>query len=965
MRFVTLLGLLLVAAVALQDGAPTARSVVRAATAAVEGDSVARMRGRWTRAAAATPPDRVALLGLATLARLTYDYRTADSLYARLLADSLADPAAVYAALGSGLAARTRGLQRAATGWFDRAWADAERSGDRAAQAEALIMIAATRARTAGPVVAESLFRRARQLTTGDAQLEALYHCGHAELLALSFQSAEGDAQRGAELATQAGDGRLAAGCYHYVAADRGRRGGFILAREAFERAASERRRLRDRAGLATTLQWRGFMLRSIGWIDDARRDLEEAVVEARASGNTSAEAWSLINLAFIALSIGDASGGARLADSAVTLFDAQGDRYALSLVQGVRGGIAATAGDHAAAQRMYLESQKSAEAVQDGASLVVVHTYLAHLAMRRRDWAEAKRELEEARIVAAKGGMTGRLEALWYHRGTLALHSGQLREAERELTGGLVRNESRGPDAQHDWEYFYRMRLAEVAAQRGNLRRAESLAVAGTEALDSWRATLSRREMRLLAFQVAEDQSDPDLGLATIIAALARGGLLDEAFSLAERLRARELLDHLARADGLAAGDEGRDTSRGPSRLAAHATRSEVAAALPDDHTALVEFVTGRGGEPTTVFVLTRNSLQARVVAPIDTVAPLIERFVSLLASGADPRGLARDLGSLLLDPALSTLPAGISRLVVVPDGALHRLPIEALSAPDGRVLLDHYAIGLAPSATVFTRLHHNRAERTGVRVLAVGDPDLPAHTESFTRGGPDFTTLARLPASRREARLVARFAPGSTLRLGGGASEAWLKHAALTDYRVLHFATHARADESNLAGTAIALAPGDGEDGLLGAGELGRLRTDADLVVLSACESGGGMVVRGEGIVGLAMPLFEAGARAIALTRWTISDQSTVSFIERFYLGLAAGENAADALRSAKLDAIRRGASPAEWAAFTVIGDPTIRVPLRTPSGRPALWAIALGVAVLATGLGLVRRARRGVRD
>jgi CHAT domain-containing protein len=306
--------------------------------------------------------------------------------------------------------------------------------------------------------------------------------------------------------------------------------------------------------------------------------------------------------------------------------------------------------------------------------------------------------------------------------------------------------------------------------------------------------------------------------------------------------------------------------------------------------------------------------------------------------------------LGAALLDAALADLPPSVTGLVIVPDGALHRVPFDALILRGGRHVVVSHATSIAPSATVAARLWRQRRTPTAGPVLALADP------EPVTAGPA--AGLPRLRASRREARLVARFAAGSTVRLGRDASETWLKHASLPQYRVLHFATHARADEASLSGTAIALTPGAGEDGLLGPGELGRLTLDADLVVLSSCRSGAGVVVRGEGIVGLAAPLIEAGARAVALTRWAIGDQETVGLIAAFYGALASGQTAGPALRTAKLAAITRGASPAVWAAFTIVGDPTVTVPLAAPRPRvPVYWWWIGGAAVVALLAGWAR--------
>ena len=209
----------------------------------------------------------------------------------------------------------------------------------------------------------------------------------------------------------------------------------------------------------------------------------------------------------------------------------------------------------------------------------------------------------------------------------------------------------------------------------------------------------------------------------------------------------------------------------------------------------------------------------------------------------------------------------------------------------------------------------------------------------------------------------MVARYAAGSTVRVGRQATESWLKRNELRPYRVLHFATHARADEATLAGSAISVTPGEGEDGLVGPGELGRLALNADLVVLSSCRSGAGVVVRGEGIVGLAAPLLEAGARAVALTRWSIGDRETVPLIAAFYAGLARGDPAATALRGAKLEAMARGARATTWAAFTIVGDPTVPVSLSEPrSALRWIWLVAAGVAAGVLSLWVWRR--RAVR-
>jgi CHAT domain-containing protein len=118
-----------------------------------------------------------------------------------------------------------------------------------------------------------------------------------------------------------------------------------------------------------------------------------------------------------------------------------------------------------------------------------------------------------------------------------------------------------------------------------------------------------------------------------------------------------------------------------------------------------------------------------------------------------------------------------------------------------------------------------------------------------------------------------------------------------------------------------------------------LAALQLKADLVVVSACRSAGGVLVGGEGVQGLTSPLLQAGARSLVATMWRIPDLGVVKFIDDFYAALARGLPVADAMRSAKLSALKAGEAPRIWAAFNAIGDPLVVVPLRPP--RKPWWS------------------------
>lgn len=279
----------------------------------------------------------------------------------------------------------------------------------------------------------------------------------------------------------------------------------------------------------------------------------------------------------------------------------------------------------------------------------------------------------------------------------------------------------------------------------------------------------------------------------------------------------------------------------------------------------------------------------------------------------------------------------------MVVADGPIHHVPFDALALPDGRLVVERFAVGSTPSAAIAVRLWKRPAHAGPLAILAFGSPLLGRSSRApplaeYRRDTREIQAtfaasggLPPLPSSAKEARMVAGFASLSELRLGERASEAWLKRTSLRRYSVLHFAAHAMVDERAPTHTALALAAGDGEDGFVTPADLATLSLDADLVVLSACRTAGGVVVGGEGVLGLTAPLVQAGARSVVATGWSVGDESAVAFVQSFYETLAEGHDVAEALRMAKLSAIRRGLPMSLWAAFTLIGNPTVRIPLR----------------------------------
>ena len=953
-------GLILLALVP-EIRAQTPRQVVFEAVRAVEARTTAEPRQRWS---AAERGDPLASLGLATLDRLEYDYDGAERRYRTLTTKRASDAITAWAHLGRAEALDTRGRMAEADSAFDRAIVTARAAHDRAA--EALALLGVSFPRTVGIGVEAGLATldsAARLLDLNDAEGQALLHQKRAVLFAVTQNpEAQREGRECLTLARRAASKRIEGHCLRALALDYKLRAvndsGMIVVQDA-ERALEA---AGDRSYLAETLLRESDLLLADAAYGRARVILAKARVEAEASHNELALSSVEVGIGSVLLRVGELAEAARHLARAKMLFEKQGDEGGVMMTRGWQASVRRETGDLDGARADSRATVEWFRRIGDAAEEHEALRQLSGIEMLRGDYAAAARVLADARALASREGRQGWQRALLHDEAQLALARGDLGAAERGFRRYLATRDT----ADHVRRYAARARLADIRARRGDLAGAERELVDATDEIDAWRASQTSRDLRVLAFQVSTSyELGVDASVARTIAALAAGGRAEAAFRLGERRRARELAGALLRAEGLRTGERAEEVTVSQQGTASAGDVVALARALPDDRTALLEYVGGEGGAPTTLFVVRQGApVRALALPSVDSLAPEVARFTELLASGGEPRALARALGDAVLAPALPLLSGTISRLVIVPDGVLHRVPYDALLLPDGRFALERFEIALAPSATVARELWHRESRSGATRLLAFGDPRYGGSSGAGASRSPDSsgTVWTRLAGSGAEARLVARYAPASEVRTGARATARALEGADLSDVRVLHLAAHALVDDAHPARTAIALAPTEGDDGLVTPAELRALRLGADLVVLSACRTAGGTLVRGEGVQGLTAPLLAAGARAVVASAWPIGDRSTVRLVEDFYSSLALHRSVGEALRDAKLAALHDGAAPREWAAFEVIGDPLVEIPLRQPGLQPA-WFLAIAIVLGVSGLaaaGYYRRTR-----
>ena len=331
-----------------------------------------------------------------------------------------------------------------------------------------------------------------------------------------------------------------------------------------------------------------------------------------------------------------------------------------------------------------------------------------------------------------------------------------------------------------------------------------------------------------------------------------------------------------------------------------------------------------------------------------------LAQRRVRLARSDDEYQRAALVLSNMLLQPAASQLKG--KRLLFVSDGVLQYVPFAALPAPAEPakpLILEHEIINL-PSASVMAVLRDETAGRSRApKTLAVladpvfqsddprigkasgsGDSEKPgAATEAYRSAKESgLDSFVRLRFTRQEADEITRLVPADKRleALDFAASRASATSAGLGQYQIVHFATHGLINNRHpeLSGIVLSLVDekGQSQNGFLRLYEIYNLKLNADLVVLSACQTAVGQEIRGEGLLGLTRGFMYAGAPRVVATLWQVDDRATSELMKRFYQKmLGEGLRPAAALKAAQvsMQADKRWSSPHFWGAFTVQGE------------------------------------------
>jgi CHAT domain-containing protein len=627
-------------------------------------------------------------------------------------------------------------------------------------------------------------------------------------------------------------------------------------------------------------------------------------------------------------------------------------------------GVVDQSSGRTAQAHARFVRSLKSASTQQnhDSATQAAALNNLGVLAVQRNQPDNAQRRCKLSLSLAQEG--TSQEATDRECLGMALLAKGDRKAARHEFLAALAVSQKL---ADRKLEADITLQIARLERASGHLEEALANADAAVRMIEYLRTEVSSQEFR--ATFLASVQSYYEFSIDTLMEIERRQphkGFRESALQISERARARSLLETLAEAGE----DVKRDLAQ-PQPLSA----KEIQAQVVDGDAMLLEYALGE--ERSYLWAVTRQSVESFELPGRAQIEAAAHRFyLDLIAPGTHPDGQETSEeykhrlqdGAALFNEVLGQVAnkLGDRPLLVVADGALQYVPFAALPLPNSEPLVTRHKMVNLPSASTLVvlrqEIQRRRQKQAPTGVLAVlADPVFTLDDEQQGRtstapvaplatgagrdaapGAPsapedeeeiscdNLPNLSPLYRSRAEAREISNFVQPSDrlLALGVDASLATATSGRLASYRYVHFATHGFVDSRRPEGSCLVLSlydkSGRKQDGRLLLRAVYKLRLNAELVVLSACETALGQEVRGEGLVGLTRGFMYAGAARVLASLWNVRDSPTMALMVKFYSALLRqGLSPAAALQQAQVEMSRKGRSPYQWAGFSLQGE------------------------------------------
>jgi len=715
-------------------------------------------------------------------------------------------------------------------------------------------------------------------------------------------------------------------------------------------------RTLGDRRGEAFTLNNLGVAYDALGQPETSMHYLEEALRLFRSTGARAAAGRTLGVMGRIALAENQPKTALAHEREALSLAAGEGDRRSEAEAMERIGEVWDKLGDAPQAMRFYQDSLAKFREVSNrqGEALALHRLGLAEI--RRGSFDSGMQMLDQALGIRTRIGLRDYVAVTLSDMARVERDRGNLPAARERMEAALdgveaLRTRVAGPSlrtsyfaSRADWYTFYidlLMQLDRQAPQRGFDRLAfnaaeRSRARGFLDVLAEMQGQIRRGADPALIDRQRSLQRELNLQSNQLLALAAAAPTAREA---ALRRQLDETLTSLQQVEmRMRAGNPRYAALTQPQPVSI----DEIQRTILDRDTLLLEYALGP--DASYLWVVSPDEMHSYTLPgreALERGATCFLRAASRRDTARDAVGAATALSGTLLAPAKDLL--GGKRLLVLADGALLAVPFAALPVPGGTVPmgLRHEVVTLPSLSSLALWRQDNTAPRPAAERTALviadpvfdrEDPRVAASSIAAERGGLA-VPLARLPFTLDEARAVAAALPPSQSRLALGfdARKSLLTGPGADRYRVVHIATHGLLDARSpeLSGLVFSRVDRNGRelDGFLRLYEIFNLNLPADLVVLSACRSGLGKDIRGEGLLGLTRAFMYAGAARIVVTQWNVDDEATAELMRHFYEFQFGPQHMrpAAALRAAQIAMWRqpRWRSPYFWGAFVFHGE------------------------------------------
>ena len=749
---------------------------------------------------------------------------------------------------------------------------------------------------------------------------------------------------------------------------------------EYYSQSLTLSRAVGDRSGEAVTLNNIGKVYSALGEKQKALEYYSQSLTLYRAVGDRSGEATTLGNIGNVYSELGEQQKALEYYSQSLPLFRATGDRNGEATTLGNIGSVYSELGEKQKALEYYSQSLPLSRATGDRSgeayTLNNIGIVYSELGEKQKALEYYSQSLPLRRAVGNRAG-----EALTlYSMASVKRHQNNLPEALKNLEDSIkiienLRTKIASPElrssyfatVQNYYEFYIDLLM--------QLHKTNPKSGYDTKALEASERSRARSLLELLQESNANIRQgiSPDL--------LQQEKSVQQQLDGIEKQRIQELSRSNPNQTKIAEIDKQRLAlleqyqqiqtlvRTASPRYAALTqpqplTLPEIQKQILDDNTILLQYSLGE--DRSYLWVVTSTGLTSYELpkrADIETAARAFRTAITSKNDKYIPQKVAEasaNLGQLILQPAAAQL--GNKRLLIVPDGVLHYTPFPALtiSQTAGQntnvpLIVEHEIITL-PSASTLAILRQNYGDRKPPsQTLAIlADPVFsptdervkgqltPATTEQLEsnnlglnrslrasdRGSPP----ERLPFTRQEAQTISSLFPSASSRqiFDFDASRTTATDGNLVNYQIIHLATHGLANNKNpeLSGIVMSMVDDKGNlvNGFLRLTDIFNLKLAANLVVLSACQSGMGPNIKGEGMVGLTRGFMYAGAQRVAVSLWNVDDEGTSVLMQKFYQKMLQQKLApAAALRAAQMEMMQqeKWQSPYYWAAFTLQGE------------------------------------------